>query len=300
MANERALLVQLIDKINHDQVMLPSLPQVAMAVLNLAQQSTCTLPQLANEISKDPGLSASMIKLANQTSTESANQAYSVISALTQLGLAAASEAAISAVNNQLFYAEQPWIWEQFEQLQHANWTLVSTALAILACEHSRGHLLNLNADTLKLACQVHNIVRLPVLVQVDLQPQLFTYKAELSGCLTRLQGPLGSVLLTQYQFPSELVEVARYWRQFSYQTRNPSYLDLVRLAALFARQETLADPLATSLALYVRKGVLSNVDVFCMESYFVTYAQVMAQLSYTLPSSGAVAPSELSITASH
>ncbi|MFI3247221.1 MAG: HDOD domain-containing protein, partial [Ferrimonas sp.] len=202
MANERALLVQLIDKINHDQVMLPSLPQVAMAVLELAQQSTCTLPQLANEISKDPGLSAGMIKRANQMNAERVNKACTVLSALMQLGLEHALEAAIEAADNQLFYAEQPWVGEQFEQLQNSNWTLVSTALAILACEHSRGHLLNLNADTLKLACQVHNIGRLPVLVQVDQQPHLFSDKAELSACLTRLQGPLGGVLLTQYQFP--------------------------------------------------------------------------------------------------
>ncbi|QIZ77410.1 HDOD domain-containing protein [Ferrimonas lipolytica] len=275
MASERALLVQLVNKINSGRIVLPTLPEVAIAVRELSQQDDSTLSDLANEISKDPGLAATLISLANSAAFGGLVKTNSVIGAVTRLGLEKSRDLASASAMHQLFYSEQNMTWDKLEELRLANIDVASCALAILASEHQLGRLANLSADVLLLACQVHNIGALPLVDQAEKHPHLFNDKAQLDRIIELLQAPLGKTVLNQWHFPAELVESTRYWADLSYQTPEPSYLDLVRLAALYTGHMRLTDSLSSVLDMFIRKGVLSSVDLFGMETYFLTYNEV-------------------------
>ncbi|WP_028117272.1 HDOD domain-containing protein [Ferrimonas senticii] len=293
MAVERALLVQLVNKINRGRIVLPSLPEVAMAVRDLSQRDDCSAEQLVEEISKDPGLATTLISMANSEGFGGELKANSVQFAVTRLGLERTRDLAAAAAMHQLFYSEQSMIWDKLEQLRRSNIEVASCALAVLACEHEQGRLINLSAETLLLACQIHNIGVLPLVDQAEKHPHLFRDGQQLEQIIKQLGAPLGQAVLQQWRFPEELVVVARYWADLSYQTSTPSYLDLVRLGALYSRQLLLDEPLPNSLQLLVDKGVLSGLEVFGRETYFLTFNAVHNRLSqHELPLSVTGVPS--------
>ncbi len=65
MSTENALLTILVDRINNDTLVLPTLPEVAVKVRQAADNPNVNLMQMADVISHDPALSARMIKVAN-------------------------------------------------------------------------------------------------------------------------------------------------------------------------------------------------------------------------------------------
>ncbi|GAA4878124.1 HDOD domain-containing protein [Ferrimonas pelagia] len=280
MSTERALLIQLVQKINEDRLVLPSLPEVAMNVRNLALEDECSLADLAKEISKDPALAVRLVALANSAAFGTSIKADSVTFAVSRLGLEKTRDLASAVAMHQLFYSEHKMTWEVLEQQWQSNIDVACCALALLACQHERGQLVHLTADTLLLACQIHNIGALPVLEQAERHPHLFQDKAQLLRMIQLMRAPLGKAVLEHWQFPRELIEVARYWSDMSFQTPAVSYLDLVRLSALYTRQWVLPDPLSSSLELFVRKGVIPDLEIFGMETYFLSFNEVRASFN--------------------
>ena len=65
MSTENALLTILVDRINNDTLVLPTLPEVAIKVRQAADDPEVNLMQMSEVISQDPSLSARMIKVAN-------------------------------------------------------------------------------------------------------------------------------------------------------------------------------------------------------------------------------------------
>ena len=65
MSTENALLTILVDRINNDTLVLPTLPEVAVKVRQAADNPEVNLMDMADVISHDPALSARMIKVAN-------------------------------------------------------------------------------------------------------------------------------------------------------------------------------------------------------------------------------------------
>jgi HD-like signal output (HDOD) protein len=55
----------LIQHIKDDTLILPSLPEVCLRVRDVAEDVNTTIPQLAQLISQDAGLSARIIKVSN-------------------------------------------------------------------------------------------------------------------------------------------------------------------------------------------------------------------------------------------
>ena len=65
MSTENALLTILVEKINNDTLVLPTLPEVAVKVREAADNPEINLMEMSDVIAHDPALSARMIKVAN-------------------------------------------------------------------------------------------------------------------------------------------------------------------------------------------------------------------------------------------
>lgn len=279
MATERALLVQLVDMINSGRIVLPTLAEVAIEVRDITQRADCNLADLGNVVSKDPALSATLIRWANSPVLGGLVRADSVTAAVMRLGLERTRDLALASAMHQMFYADRDMSWKALERIRNNNIDVASCALAVLASEQQQNRLTDLSADTLMLACQVHNIGALALIDQAERHPHLFQDEAQLDRMIDILCPQLSKAVLNEWRFAEDLVEVARYWRDFSYQTPTVSYLDLVRLAALYTRKIKLADPFSSTLELFVRKRVISNIDLFAEETYFITFNQVRDEM---------------------
>ncbi|MBY6186980.1 HDOD domain-containing protein [Marinobacter hydrocarbonoclasticus] len=275
MSTDHALLVQLLGKVKSGELVLPSLPEVAISVREMARHPDCALTDLAAEISKDPALAARIVSLSNSAAFGGVSKSTSVIAAVTRLGLNRTRDLAVAAAMQQLFRTSRSMTWDLMDEIWRFNVEVASCASAILACQHELGNLRTLSADTLLLAALIHNIGALPVLEQAELQPELFAEREQLRRITQLLKAPIGRSVLMEWGFDPELVEVVHRWGDFSFQTKEVGYLDLVRLAAIYCREVVLSDPFPSVLEMFVNKGVIPSLDLFGMETYFLTYNEV-------------------------
>ena len=65
MSTENALYTILVEKIKHDALVLPTLPEIALKVREAAEDPDINLNQMSEIIAQDPALSMGMLKVAN-------------------------------------------------------------------------------------------------------------------------------------------------------------------------------------------------------------------------------------------
>ena len=65
MSTENALLTILVEKIQSDSLVLPTLPEIAIKIREAADDPDVNLLAMADVIAQDPALSARMVKVAN-------------------------------------------------------------------------------------------------------------------------------------------------------------------------------------------------------------------------------------------
>ena len=55
----------IVAKIKNDQLVLPTLPEIALQVQEIAEDAATTIPQLTKIIAQDPAMTARIIKVTN-------------------------------------------------------------------------------------------------------------------------------------------------------------------------------------------------------------------------------------------
>ena len=91
-----------------------------------------------------------------------------------------------------------------------------------------------LDVEHAMLAGLIHNIGCLPIIELADRQPSLFSDNQNIIDVTNEIQSELGEKILSFWNFPDSLINVTRYWNQY---TRNhestADYVDIVQAAIL-------------------------------------------------------------------
>ena len=106
MAMENALLSILIEKINNDTLVLPTLPAIALKVRKAADNPDINLTAIAEVVSQDPSLSARMIKISNSAYLGRPVKVTSTQQAITRIGLLQMKNIATALAMEQLFISK--------------------------------------------------------------------------------------------------------------------------------------------------------------------------------------------------
>ena len=106
MATENALLTILVEKINNDTLVLPTLPAIALKVRRAADDPDINLNAMADVISQDPSLSARMIKISNSAYLGSTVKVTSAQQAVTRIGLRQIKNISTALAMEQLFVSK--------------------------------------------------------------------------------------------------------------------------------------------------------------------------------------------------
>lgn len=219
---QRALLLlkTLQDEIKTNRLVLPTLPDVAIKVKQLTANNSLTLSRLENEILKDPGITARIMKVANSSVMLRGRPATSLNQAISSLGL--------NLVNS---LVTQILILQTFEK--HGNkqqaQVFINTNLTISAICHGLAELHpHLDPELAALAGLLHDVGRLPLgaflAKQPNVKPEEYRQFEHLLHCA------VGSIMLRQWHFSEELISVARFHEQILRDTGNaqPDYIDIV------------------------------------------------------------------------
>ncbi len=199
---------EMLQSFKHDldarKFKLTSLPEIALAIRKVLNDGTAGARQVADLINRDPAIAAKIIRAANSPIYFGAAKCDSVQSAVVRLGLGTTRQLVISFTLRDLFQATAPLL----KQLMAETWQQCADIAAISLVLARQTKLFN--PEEAMLAGLVSNIGVLAVLNYAQSYPQLLENETLLRQWIEKLKGPAGALVLEHWQFPEEIVEVAR------------------------------------------------------------------------------------------
>ena len=271
--HENALLAILLDQIKNDKLVLPTLPEIALRVKDAVDHPEASLHSIGEVISKDPALTARMIKIANSAYYARAVKANNVTQAVNRIGLSAIKNIAISMAMEQLFICQNDVVFEYFDRTWNQSVAVASAATALLTGYRQRLPNSPIEADTLALMGLIHNIGVLPILAEAEKHDGTFANATFLDGAISKLSKHIGVAIIRTWEFDKEYAVVVAKWDQFDYLPEAVSYLDFIRLGALHAgllepyREQLLERALA--------KRLIGSLDEFISEPFNERFEQI-------------------------
>ncbi|MCF2950032.1 HDOD domain-containing protein [Paraglaciecola aquimarina] len=266
MATENALLTILVDKINNDTLVLPTLPAIAIKVRRCADDPDINLNAMADVISQDPSLSARMIKISNSAYLGRSVKVTSTQQAVTRIGLRQIKNISTALAMEQLFVSKNQVVKSYMDKVWGDTLEVVANSMAALQIHVKKTKNRQLNLESMMLAALTHNIGILPVLTEAERHADVFANPTFLEVAIEKLSGKIGASITQEWGFEPEFVEVSSHFNDMSVQTDGISYLDFVRLgAALCGRLDEHKDQVFETV---IQKGVISGLDELLTDDF--------------------------------
>lgn len=223
--------ISLIDEIRHDfyhqEVDLPSMPEVAVRISRAVQNQEADFRKIATTVQADPVIAARIVQVANSAMYAGIRPVESVQNAITRIGLQATRAIVMSVVVKNLFKPKQPLVRSRMKAYYHHSIQVAAISHALSAC------LAEFDAEHAFLAGLMHDIGVLPVLIQADGRADLYQDAGLLEQVIRELGSAVGAMLLEQWGFEADLITVAREAENWMREVETADYCDIVQIAQL-------------------------------------------------------------------
>lgn len=218
---------ELLAAIEQDKLVLPTLPEVALRVREVAEDPDASIDQLVSVIGNDAALAARIIKVANSPLLRASKEIVDLKMALMRLGMEYTCNIATGLAMEQMFQATSDMVDKRMRQI----WSR-STEIAGI-CHVLCRHRTKLRPDQATLAGLVHRIGALPILTYAENHPELLSDSITLDNVIEALHAQIGDKILEKWDFPAELRKVPSQHLQFDRDAAAPDYADIVTVAVL-------------------------------------------------------------------
>lgn len=230
-----ASLETAIDVISNELVnnshYLPTLPDVAINIMNAVSKEETSPKDLAAIILTDPAISARLIRVTNSPKFRGRTEISNVQMAVLRLGNNTIRTLVNSMITQQLFAPSSKFLENEFKQI----WELsrnVSAASHFL-CSFAP----HLDPNEAMLAGLIHQVGKLPILMMIDQFPEFEEFKESptLVGLLLeQAHGTAGKIVMDKLNFPATIKPVASEYNNFRYDAgAKADYVDVVQVAFL-------------------------------------------------------------------
>jgi HD-like signal output (HDOD) protein len=218
---------EIITALENDELVLPTLPEVALQIREVAEDVTSSIGDLTAIISRDAALSARMVKVANSPLIRATVPVSDLNTAVSRLGIDLTSNLAMGLAMEQMFQATNDII----DKKMRACW---SKSIEIAASSQVLAkHFTDLQSDMALLAGLTHQIGMLPILAFAEQNDSLIQDGMALGKVIHVLHPSLGSYILKKWDFPEELVQVPKNYLKFERSPTSVDYADVVQVATL-------------------------------------------------------------------
>ncbi|BFM20309.1 HDOD domain-containing protein [Gilvimarinus japonicus] len=217
----------IITAIKTDKLVLPTLPEAALRVREVADDPDADLNQLADVIGSDAALSARIVRVANSPLLRGNRAIDDLKMALARLGMAYTCNIATGLAMQQMFQATSDLV----DKRMRDSWTRSSEIAGIshVLCRHYT----NLRPDQATLAGLIHKIGVLPILTYAEEHDFLLKDSFTLDTVINQLQGPIGDLILKSWDFPAEMINIPSQHMKFDREAPRADYTDVVTVAML-------------------------------------------------------------------
>ncbi len=222
---------QLLAAIDNDDLVLPTLPEVALSIREAAEDSEISVSALSKVIGRDAALSARLIKVVNSPLLRAAVEVTDLHTAITRLGINYSCNLAIGLVIEQIFHARSPAVEQKLRDIW-AN----SLEVAGISYELCRRYT-QLKPDQATLGGLVHQIGALPVLIYAEEHNELISDPVCLHYVIEQIQPALGDKILSAWEFPEQLVKLPSEIQDLDRRTDTLDYIDVVQIARCISQR---------------------------------------------------------------
>lgn len=218
---------ELLDAINNDELILPTLPEVALRVREAAEDPDISIPDLSKVISNDAALTARIIKVVNSPLLRSNVEISDLNMAVNRLGMSYTANLAMGLAMEQMFQATSDIIDRRLRDV----WARSTEVAGI--CHVLCRHFTKLKPDQATLAGLVHQLGVLPILTYAEENGQLLNDPFTLEQVIEHLHPVLGERILQAWDFPPALSAVPAQYLEFDRHSPQVDYVDIVQVATL-------------------------------------------------------------------
>lgn len=217
----------IVAAIESDQLLLPTLPELALQVREIADDPDATINKLVSTIKQDAALTVRIIKVANSPLLRAAKQIDDLNMAVMRLGMQYTSNLATGLAMEQMFQATSDMVDKRMREV----WSRSSEIAGIchVLCKHRS----NLKADKATLAGLVHRIGVLPILTYAEEHNALLRDSLTLDTVIDQLHPSIGEKILRSWDFPEDLLQIPTLHTQFFRPGDEVDYADIVTVAML-------------------------------------------------------------------
>lgn len=219
----------LLDAIENDSIVLPTLPEVALEIRAAANDPDVNLAVLASIIENDSSLVARLIRVANSSLLRGNDPVTDVKTAVSRIGLGYTTTLVTTLAMQQIFLSTS----ESLNKRMRALWVHSTDIAAICHTLATVNVKANLKPDLATLAGIVHQIGALPILSYAVGRSYLSTDDELLQQVLVALTPEIGRRILESWGFAPELVIVPEAHVDFKREVEKADYADLVTVANL-------------------------------------------------------------------
>ena len=220
---------RLVEAIEKDQIVLPTLPEIALQVREAANDANVTTKKLGDLIGSDAALSARIIKVANSPLVRGVQSIENLPTAISRLGIAYSCNLAVGLAMEQMFQATNELVDTRMRDVWKHG-TEVAAISAVLTQNYT-----NLRTDQATLAGLVHQLGILPILTYAE-GHDIFLEDNEagdLDELIEALHPQLGELILKTWSFPAALVPVPAQHLDIYRDSEVTDYVDVVIVAKL-------------------------------------------------------------------
>ncbi len=218
---------ELLEAIENDKLVLPTLPEVALQVREAAENPNISIPALSKVIGNDAALTARLIKVVNSPLLRTNKEITDLNMAISRLGINYTANLATGLAVEQMFQATSDVI----DNKMRAVWNR-STEIAGI-CHVLCRHFTRLQPDQATLAGLVHQIGILPILTYAEASSVLLKDSISLNHIIDRIHPILGERILRAWDFPEQIATIPTNYLDFQRQSKTVDYIDIVQVATL-------------------------------------------------------------------
>lgn len=265
MSTQNALLTILVEKINNDTLVLPTLPAIALKVRKAADDPNVNLQGLAEVVGQDPSLSARLVKIANSAYLGRTVKVSSTSQAVTRIGLAQVKNISTALAMEQLFVSKNEVVKAYMAVHWNKTVDMVANAMAAMLLYKTNNKDNSLSLDTMTLSALVADIGALPVLTEAERHDSVFANSTFLDVAIDKLSGRIGGSIMREWQFNDIFIEAAEHWRDTEYQESSIGYLDFIRVGAALTNN---IDDTETVLNTAIERGLFADLEVLQSDEF--------------------------------
>ena len=219
--------------IGNDDLVLPTLPEVALKIRQAAEDPEVSISHLSKVISRDTALTARLIKVVNSPLLRATQEVTDLHTAITRLGTNYSSNLSIGLVMEQIFHARSEVVEQKMRDVWRRSLEVAGVCYA-LCRNHSQ-----LKPDQAALGGLVHQIGVLPILTYAEDHYELLSDPVSLNHVIDSIHPLLGDKLLRGWDFPEMLVNVPAHYQDLERDSASLDYVDLVQVAVLYCHKNT-------------------------------------------------------------